>query len=223
MWCIPPQQDAAFVCAMEHVLGVYTRPYDAAHPVICMDETTKQCVREVRTPLPAVPGHPVCFDAEYERNGVGHLLMYDAPFDDWRRVDVAPDHTASTWAEGVRRLLEEDFPEAQRMTLVVDNLSTHSGASLYKRFTPSKARALLDKLELVYTPKHGSWLNMAELEFSVLARQCLGRRIADLETLHEQVSAWTEHRNGSSKVVHWRFSTLDARIKLHHLYPVIKV
>ena len=222
MWCIPPHHDAAFVCAMEHVLDVYTRPYDATHPVICMDETTKQCVREVRMPLPAVPGHPTRFDAEYERNGVGHLLMYYAPFDDWRRIDVATDHTASTWAEGVRRLVEEDFPEAQQITLVLDNLSTHSGASLYKSFPPAKARALLDKLAFVYTPKHGSWLNMAELEFSVLARQCLARRIADLETLRGQVSAWTEHRNGSSKVVHWRFSTADARIKLHHLYPIIK-
>ena len=222
MWCIPPQQDAAFVCAMEQVLGVYTPPYDAAHPVICMDETTKQCAREVRTPLPALPGHPARYDAEYERNGVGHLLMYYAPFDDWRRTDVATDHTASTWAEGVRRLLEEDFPQAQRITLVLDNLSTHSGASLYKSFPPAKARALLDKLELVYTPKHGSWLNMAELEFSVLARQCLDRRIADLEALREQVSAWTEQRNRTSKVVHWCFSAADARVKLHHLYPVIK-
>ena len=222
MWCIPPQHDAAFVCAMEQVLGVYTRPYDAAHPVICMDETTKQCAREVRTPLPALPGHPARYDAEYERNGVGHLLMYYAPFDDWRRTDVASDHTASTWAEGVRRLVEEDFPQAQRITLVMDNLSTHSGASLYKSFPPARARALLDKLELVYTPKHGSWLNMAELEFSVLARQCLDRRIAGLEALRKQVSARTEQRNRTSKVVHWRFTTADARIKLHHLYPVIK-
>ena len=183
---------------MEQVLGVYTRPYDSACPVICMDETTKQCTREVRTPLPTVPGHPARYDAEYERNGVGHLLIYYAPFDDWRRTDVATDHIASTWAEGVRRLVEEDFPQAQRITLV------------------------LDKLELVYTPKHGSWLNMAELEFSVLARQCLDRRIADLEALREQVSAWTEQRNRTSKVVHWRFSAADARVKLHHLYPVIK-
>ena len=163
----------------------------------------------MRAPLPALPGHPARYDAEYERNGVGHLLIYYAPFDDWRRTDVATDHTASTWAEGVRRLVEEDFPQAQRITLVLDNLSTHSGASLYK-------------LELVYTPKHGSWLNMAELEFSVLTRQCLDRRIADLEALREQVSAWTEQRNRTSKVVHWRFTAADARVKLHHLYPVIK-
>ena len=222
MWCIAPQQDAAFVCAMERVLDVYTRPYDPACPVVCMDESTKQCTREVRTPLPALPGHPSRYDAEYERNGVGHLLMYYAPFDDWRRVDVATDHTASTWAEGVRRLVEEDFPQAHRVTLVMDNLSTHSGASLYKAFAPEQARALLDKLSFVYTPKHGSWLNMAELEFSVLARQCLGRRIADLDALHHQVSAWSDHRNETSQPVQWRFSTADARIKLRSLYPVIR-
>jgi transposase len=187
-----------------------------------MDEMTRQCVREVWTPLPAVPGQPAHFhaelqDAEYERSGVGHLLMYYAPFDDWRRTDGATDHTASTWAEGVRRLVEEDFPQARRITLVLDNLSTPGGASLYKSFPPAKARALLDELELVYTPKHGSWLNMAELEFSVLARW-----IADLEALREQVSAWTEQRKRTTKGVHWRFATADARVKLHHLYPVIK-
>ena len=126
-----------------------------------MDETRKQCVRETRVALPAAPGHPARYDAEYERNGVGHLLMYYAPFDDWRRADVAADHAASTWAEGVRRLVEDDFPAARRITLVMDNLNTHCGASLYKSFPPAKARALLDKLEFVYTPKHGSWLNMA--------------------------------------------------------------
>ena len=222
MWCIPPKEDAAFVCAMEQVLAVYTRVHDPANPVICMDETRKQCVRETRVPLPAVLGHPACYDAEYERNGVEHLLMYYAPFDDWRRTDVAADHTASTWAEGVRRLVEDDFPTARRITLVMDNLNTHSGASLYKSFPPAKARALLDKLEFVYTPKHGSWLNMAEVEFSVLSQQCLDRRIADIDTLSEEVSACTEERNRTSAPVNWRFTTADARIKLRHLYPVLK-
>ena len=157
MWCIPPQENAAFVCGMENVLQVYTRPYDASHPVVCMDETTKQCVQEIRPPQPMRPGHAERYDAEYRRNGVGHLLMYYAPFDDWRRTDVEADHTGPTWAEGVRRLVEEDFPQAQRITLVMDNLSTHTGASLYKTFEPAKARALLDKLEFVYTPNHGSW------------------------------------------------------------------
>ena len=164
MWCIPPQQNAAFVCAMENVLEVYTRPYDASHPVICMDESSKQCVQEIRPPQGMRPGQVARYDAEYERNGVGHLLIYYAPFDDWRRTDVATNHAAPTWAEGVRRLVEEDYPEAQRITLVMDNLSTHTGASLYKTFEPERARALLDKLEFVYTPKHGSWLNIAECD-----------------------------------------------------------
>ena len=210
------------MCAMEQVLAVYTRPHDPAYPVICMDETRKQCVRETRLPLPAVPGQPARYDAEYERNGVGHLLLYCAPFDDWRRIDVADNHNAATWAEGIRRLVEEEFPAAQRITLVMDNLNTHTGASLYKSFPPEQARALLDKLELVYTPKHGSWLNLAECEFSVLAHQCLDRRIADIDTLRAEVSAWTERRNRTSSPVHWRFTTADARIKLRHLYPVIK-
>ena len=171
---------------------------------------------------------PYCFTRgvpEYERNGVGHLLMYYAPFDEWRRTDVAGDHTASTWAEGVCRLVADDFPTARRITLVMDNLNTHSGASLYKSFPPAKGRALLDKLEFVFTPKHGSRLNMAEMagvEFSVLSQQCLDRRIADIDTLSEQVSAWTDERNRTSAPVNWRFTTADARIKLRHLYPVIK-
>ena len=201
---------------------MYTRAHDPANPVVCMDESRKQCVRETRLPLPAVPGHPARYDAEYERNGVGHLMMYYAPFDDWRRIEVTADHTATTWAEGVRRLVQDDFPAAKRITLVMDNLNTHTGASLYRSFTPEKARALLDKLEFVYTPKHGSWLNMAELEFSVLAQQCLDRRIADSDTLRAEVSAWTAQRNQTSKPAEWRFTTADARIKLRHLYPVIK-
>ena len=207
---------------MENVLEVYTRPYDASYPVICMDESSKQCVQEIRPPQGMRPGHAARYDAEYERNGVGHLLMYYAPFDDWRRTDVAPNHAAPTWAEGVRRSVEEDYPQAQRITLLMDNLSTHTGASLYKTFEPARARALLDKLEFVYTPKHGSWLNIAECEFSVLARQCLARRIADIDTLRNEVSAWMEQRNRTSKPVEWRFTTADARIKLRHLYPKVR-
>ena len=222
MWCIPPQENAAFVCSMENVLEVYTRLYDAAYPVICMDESSKQCARAIRPAQGLRPGQAARYDAEYRRNGVGHLLMYYAPFDDWRRTDVAPDHAAATWAEGVRRLVEEDYPQAQRITLVLDNLSTHSGASLYKTFAPERARALLDKLEFVYTPKHGSWLNLAECEFSVLSRQCLDRRIPDIDTLRSEVRAWTEHRNRTSGPAEWRFTTADARIKLRHLYPTVR-
>ena len=187
-----------------------------------MDESSKQCVQEIRPPQGMRPGHAARYDAEYERNGVGHLLMYYAPFDNWRRTDVAPNHAAPTWAEGVRRLMEEVYPEAQRITLVMDNLSTHTGASLYKTFEPERARALLDKLEFVYTPKHGCWLNIAECEFSVLSRQCLDRRMADIDTLRHEVSAWTEARNRTSKPVDWRFTTADARIKLRHLYPKVR-
>ncbi len=204
---------------MEQVLHVYTRPHDPSHPVVCMDETTKQCVKETRTPQPAVPGRAARYDAEYERNGVAHLLLYYAPLENWRRVDVKSDHVATTWAEGMRRLVEEDFPEAERITLVMDNLNTHAGASLYKAFPAPQARRLLEKLELVYTPRHGSWLNMAECEFSVLARQCLNRRLADIGIVKEEVTAWAKRRNDHGTPAQWRFTTDDARIKLHGLYP----
>lgn len=221
MWCIPPREDAAFVCSMERVLDVYTRPHDPLHPVVCMDETTKQCVKETRTPQPTAPGRPARCDAEYERNGVAHLLLYHAPLENWRRVDVEGDHVATTWAEGVRQLVEEDFPEAERITLVMDNLNTHTGASLYKAFEPAKAHRLLKKLEIVHTPKHGSWLNMAEIEFSAMDRQCLDRRIPDTDTVREEVAAWVTRRNASGTPAQWRFTTEDARIKLYSLYPKI--
>ena len=221
MWCIPPREDAAFVCAMEQVLEVYKRPHDERFPVICMDETTKQCVKETRAPQPVGPNRPARYDAEYERNGVTHLLLYYAPLENWRRVDVASDHVATTWAQGIRQLVETDFPDAHRITLVMDNLNTHAGASLYKAFPPQQARRLLEKLEFVYTPKHGSWLNMAECEFSALARQCLDRRIPDIDTLDQEVKAWTRRRNDHGEPAEWRFTTEDARIKLHSLYPKI--
>ena len=209
------------MCAMEQVLDVYTRAHDPACPVICMDETTKQCVKETREPQPTAPGRAARYDAEYERNGVAHLLLYYAPLENWRRVDVRSDHTALTWAEGVRRLVDEDFPDAERITLVMDNLNTHAGASLYKAFPAPQARRLFEKLQFVYTPKHGSWLNMAECEFSVLARQCLNRRLSDTDTVREETAAWTERRNACTTPAQWRFTTEDARIKLHSLYPVI--
>lgn len=221
MWCIPPKQDAAFVCAMERVLEVYKRPFDPAFPVVCMDETSMQCVREVRPRLPGKPGQIERYDVEYERNGVAHLIQYYAPFMGWRRIEVADNHAALQWAQGVRTLVEKDFPDAARITLVMDNLNTHTGASLYKAFEPQVARALLNKLEFVYTPKHGSWLNMAECEFSVLSRQCLDRRLPDRETVRQEVEAWTAARNQAAVTVDWRFTTADARIKLKQLYPAI--
>lgn len=221
MWCIPPQQDAAFVCAMEQVLAVYRRPTKLAYPVVCMDETSVQCVREVRPPLPGKPGHVARYDVEYERNGVAHLMQFYAPFIGWRRLQVAETHAALEWAKNVRTLVEQDFPQAKRITLVMDNLNTHTGASLYKAFDASVARALLDKLEFVYTPKHGSWLNIAECEFSVLSRQCLNRRLPDIETVGKEVKAWTHERNQTASTVNWRFTTENARVKLKQLYPVI--
>ncbi len=219
MWCIPAQSNAQFVCQMESVLEVYKRPSDKDYPVICMDETSVQCTKEVREPIKASPGQTERYDAEYERNGVAHLMIFYAPFENWRRVQVADNHKAVEWAEGIRRLVEEEYAEAKRITLVMDNLNTHTGASLYKAFKPEVARALLDKLEFVYTPKHGSWLNMAECEFSVLARQCLDRRLPDIETVEREVSSWVEERNRGKQRVDWRFTTEDARIKLKRLYP----
>lgn len=219
MWCIPPRQNAAFVCAMERVLDVYKRPIDRHYPVICMDESSVQCVREVREPWPMRAGRPERYDVEYERNGVAHLIQFYAPFVGWRRIEVADNHAAQQWAEGVRQLVEEDFAEAKRITLVMDNLSTHTGASLYKTFEPELARRLLEKLEFVYTPKHGSWLNMAECEFSVLSRQCLNRRLPDINAVRREVTAWAASRNQAGNTVDWRFTTEDARIKLKTLYP----
>lgn len=221
MWCIPAQANAAFVCQMESVLEVYKRPQDPRNPVICMDETSAQCVREVQLPIAAQPRQCERYDVEYERNGVAHLLLYYAPFENWRRIQVADNHAACEWAEGIRRLVQEDFSEADRITLVMDNLSTHTGASLYKAFPPELALSLLAKLEFVYTPKHGSWLNMAECEFSVLARQCLNRRIPDMPAMRKEIEAWVKDRNRYTKPADWRFTTEDARIKLKRLYPKI--
>jgi len=221
MWCIKAGQDAAFVCQMEAVLSAYKRPFDPKRPLVCMDETTKQCVKDVRKPTPATSSHPARYDGEYERNGVGHLLLFYAPLQNWRHVHVGDTHDGIAWANGVRHLLEEVYPDAERVTLVMDNLSTHSGASLYKAFAPAHAKRLLDRLEFVFTPKHGSWLNMAECEFSVLARQCLDRRIAELAMLEREVRAWMKMRNANTEPVRWRFTTEDSRIKLAHLYPTI--
>lgn len=206
---------------MEQVLEVYKRPFDPDYPVVCMDETSTQCVKEVRPVIAAKPGQIERYDVEYERNGVAHLIQFYAPFVGWRRIQVADNHAACEWAKGVRTLVEQDFADAKRITLVMDNLNTHTGASLYKAFEPHIARALLDKLEFVYTPKHGSWLNMAECEFSVLARQCLSRRLPDLETVRDEVNEWSHARNQAATTVDWRFTTEDARIKLKRLYPAI--
>lgn len=221
-WCIPPESNAEFVCAMEDVLEVYQRPYDDTHPLISMDESSKQVVKEVRSPLPGQPGELEKDDFEYERNGVSNLFLFFEPLSGKRYVNVTEQRTAVDWAQQIQELVDIRYPDAERITVVMDNLNTPVGASLYKAFEPQEARRLLDKLELHYTPKQGSWLNMAELELSALSRQCLDRRIPDQETLEREVKAWEAQRNASPAPVKWRFTTADARIKLKRLYPSLQ-
>ena len=207
---------------MEDVLDVYTRSLDPKHPQVCFDESSKQQVKEVRTPVPVASGQPARYDTEYERNGVSNLFMFFCPLLNWRHVKVTDQRTAADWAECMRELVDVHFPEAERITLVLDNLNTHTPAALYAAFPPEEAKRIWDKLEFHYTPKHGSWLNMAEIELSVLSRQCLDRRIPDQQTLRTEVAAWETERNASGATVNWRFTTADARIKLKHLYPLIE-
>ncbi len=204
---------------MEDVLAVYERPYDPRFPQVCMDETSKQLVGETRTPLPAAPGQPARVDYEYERHGVRNLFLFVEPLRGWRHVAVTERRTKRDWALAIRDLVDRHYPAAERVVLVLDNLNTHVGAALYETFPPSEARRLLGRLELHYTPPHGSWLNMAEIELSILARQCLDRRIPDAETLAAEVAAWVTERNGQQRPIEWRFTTADARIKLKRLYP----
>lgn len=206
---------------MEDVLEVYQRPYDPKRPQVCFDEGTKQLVRETRLPLPAQPGSVLKYDFEYERNGTSNLFMFFEPLTAWRHVDVTERRTQVDWAHAMRDLVDIQFPEAEMIVLVMDNLNTHKLASLYEAFPPHEARRVLEKLEIHFTPKHGSWLNMAEIELSVLSRQCLNRRIPDQLTLQQQVNAWETDRNNSTATVNWRFTTADARIKLKRLYPSI--
>jgi hypothetical protein len=219
-WCIPPGQSAAFVAQMEDILDLYTQPLDPARPLVCFDETSKQLVGEVRTPLPLIPGHPVCYDTEYERQGTANLFLCTAPLLGWREIKVTDHRTRTDLAHVLRELVDHHFAAAERITLVLDNLNTHEPASLYQAFEPAEAKRIWDKLDIHYTPKHGSWLNVAEIEFSVLSRQCLDRRIPDQATLAIEAAAWVAARNAEGAAVDWRFTTADARTKLAHLYPV---
>jgi len=224
MWCIPPEQDAAFVCQMELVLEVYTRPYDAKHPVVCMDEQPKQLISESRCRVPAAPGRPARVDYEYVREGVCNVWMFVAPLEGWRAVDVTETRTAVDWARQVRRVVDDPrFAETERITLVCDNLSTHNLAALYQAFEPDEALRIAQKVELIHTPKHGSWLNVAECELSVLTRQCLNRRIARQKTVAKEARAWGKQRNALQVGVDWRFTTKDARTKLKYLYPKVQL
>lgn len=218
-WKIPPDQNANFVAAMEDILEVYARPHDANFPVVCMDESSIQLIGEVSDPIPAAPGHSELVDDEYVRKGVASIFLEVEPLGGKRQVKITERRTRQDWAIFVREMLEERYPDAEKVVLVMDNLNTHSIASLYATFSPEKARELAGRLELHFTPKHGSWLNISEIELSVLKRQCLSGRIDCIEKMREKVAAWNIDRNNRQTKVDWQFSTDDARIKLKRLYP----
>lgn len=220
-WVIPPKENAEFVYHMEDVLVLYHEPYDPRYPLVCFDETSKQLIKETRLPLPAKPGQVARYDYEYERNGTRNLFLFFEPLAGWRHIKVTERRTKRDWALCMKQLVDEFYPDAERIRVVLDNLNTHTPAALYETFAPAEARRLLEKLEFHFTPKHGSWLNMAEIEFSVLTRQCLDRRIPDAVTLCQETLAWETARNQSEKTVNWHFTTEDARIKLTQLYPSI--
>jgi len=216
---IPPKANAAFVAAMEDVLDVYKRPYDPVRPLVCLDETSKQLVAETRTPEPMRPGQPARYDYEYKRNGTANIFMLFAPLEGWRQAEVMERRTAIDYAKILRHLADIHFPNAEKIVLVQDNLNTHTPASLYEAFEPVEARRIVERFEWHYTPKHGSWLNLAESELAVLSGQCLARRIADAATLASELAAWRTHRNTHNAKANWRFTTADARVKLKSLYP----
>jgi len=207
---------------MEDILEVYKRPYNPSHPLVCMDETGKQHIGETRIPIPAEPGQPEKYDYEYERNGVSNIFMIYEPLGGQRHVIVTDRRTKIDWAECIKDITDIHFPFAEKITLIMDNLNTHKPSSLYEAFTPEEARRILNRLEIHYTPKHGSWLNMAEIEFSVLQRQCLDCRIPDQAYLKQTIADWESNRNRKAVKVNWQFTTEDARIKLRRLYPSIE-
>ena len=208
---------------MEDVLEVYTQPNDPKRPQVCMDETSKQLLADIQEPLPIQPGQPQRVDYEYKREGVADLFMFFEPLAGKRYVKVTDQRTRKDWAIAMQELADGLYPQAEKIVIVMDNLNTHSPASFYETFEPDEARRLINRFEFHYTPKHGSWLNMAEIELGILIRQCLSRRIADKATLTSEVKAWQDDRNAKVVKVDWRFTTTDARIKLKYLYPVIHV
>ena len=219
---IPPDQNADFVAAMEDVLEVYQRPRDPLRPLVCLDEQSKQLIEETRAPIAAAPGRPERVDYEYERNGTANLFMLFAPLEGWRDVKVTERRTKLDFAEVIRELVDVHFPGAEKIVLVMDNLNTHKAGSLYEAFSPAEARRLIEKLEIHHTPKHGSWLNMAETELSILTKQCLDRRIGAMATLAREVEAWRIARNKTKAKIDWQFTTDKARTKLKRLYPSIQ-
>jgi hypothetical protein len=208
---------------MEDILDVYCRPYDPMRPVICMDEQPRQLLRETRAPEPLAPGRPERYDFEYARNGTANLFLFAEPLGSWRKVNVRQCRTSIDWAQEIRELLHQDYPDVEKVVLVCDNLNTHKVGSLYEAFPPNEARGLAQRLEIHYTPKHGSWLNIAEIELSALTQQCLGKRIPSIETLRCHTRLWAQNRNTRQRGVNWRFTTEDARIKLKRLYPQVQM
>ncbi len=206
---------------MEDILEVYQRPYDPENPLVCLDETSKQLIAETRVPIAAKPGQPARQDYEYRRNGTANLFMMFAPLEGWRHVKVTDRHTALDYAQVLKELSDTHFPGTQKIVLVQDNLNTHKPASLYQAFPPAEARRLVERFEWHYTPKHGSWLDMAESELGVLSSQCLDRRIPDQQVLKEEVAVWEADRNRKHAKADWQFTTADARVKLKRLYPAL--
>ena len=220
-WKIPPDHNASFVANMEDVLEVYSRPYDEDYPVVCMDESSVQLIGEVQKPIPAKPGHPNLQDDEYVRYGVASIFIEVEPLGGKREVKITDRRTRVDWACFIREMLEDRYPQAKKVILVMDNLNTHDIASLYTAFEPEVAKELANRLEIHYTPKHGSWLNIAEIELSVLKGQCLNRRIPKMEQLKSEVKAWNINRNNNQAKVDWQFTNDDARIRLKRLYPIL--
>jgi hypothetical protein len=206
---------------MEEVLDVYKRPYDPKKPMVCFDERPKQLIGEIRVPISMKPGNAARYDYEYKRNGVANIFMLFEPLAAKRHIKVTERRTKKDWAECIREMVYTIYPQAETIVLVMDNLNTHKKASLYEAFEPVEAKRIADKLEIHYTPKHGSWLNMAEIEMSVMSRQCLAARMGNIERLKDEVLAWVANRNDNDSKVDWRFTTADARIKLKKLYPTI--
>ena len=225
MWCIPPKQNADFVANMEDVLSVYARLYRKSYPVVCMDEKPFQLLDDQYEIIPmSEDNHVLRQDCEYERKGTGSIFIFTEPLSGWRNATAEPHRTSVDWAHKIKWLLTKQYPKVKKVVLVLDNLNTHSTASLYKAFPPEEAFKLASRLEIHYTPKHGSWLNIAEIELSALSVQCLGdRRIPSIAVLNKELAAWHTTRNAAQKGVDWQFKTADARIKLKHLYPVVKM
>ncbi len=222
-WVIPPESDAEFVACMEEVLETYEKPYDAEHPVVCMDEQPVQLLKETKQPIAATKEHPQRVDYEYERNGTASIFMFTEPLSGFRQATARPHRTKADWAQEVAALLDTRYAECKRVTLVLDNLNTHTKGAFYAVFAPAVARAYVKRIEFVYTPKHGSWLNVAECELSAMTRQCLsGRRIGELEELNAEIAAWSDHTNQKQRGVDWQFQIDEARTKLTRLYPKIK-